>query len=232
MSDLKFAKPSNGTIKAIVSGALEGVKGVSGTVVSNITTAILNEWETHVAGYRTEAQTAIDAMQRKLDAAQKEVDGFVETYNNEQESYKAKYEAELPALQDKYDKEVAAHAAFRTETENASKNATVDKLYTDVLTTAGLRPDLIANELKLANRELLALDDKGVALKDAAKALADAKTRWTTDDFAVETRGGAKTFQSGPLGDAKAFPEVASGTGGNKAMNAFIRAGANVAETE
>jgi hypothetical protein len=153
----------------------------------------------------------------------------MEQYNADSESYKNKYETELPALQKKYDDEVAAHATFRTETETAAKNAITDKLYSDLLTKAGLRPDLISNELKLANRELLALDKDGKALKDPEKAIADAKTRFA-NDFAEEKQGGAGALTGGNTFSKKISPTTITGATENTDMNAWIRGASETAE--
>lgn len=195
--ELKFTKPSNGEIQALVSSGLEGVEGVSNTAIKNIATSILNEWETRVTGYQSAAKTALDALQTEVDNVMKEYNG---AYDKDEETYKAKYKAataDLEIVKGDLTKEQEAHKLTLATHEQAATNATIDKLYTDALTAAGLRPDLVANELKLANRDLLTLDAKGTALKDTDKAIADAKTRWGKGDFAKETQGGAGTFAGG-----------------------------------
>ena len=147
-----------------------------------------------------------------LESAQGEINSITETYSNDQEAYKPKYEAEVQAreaVETKYNNEVAAHNTTKTNHEAEKTNAAVDKVYAELLTASGLRSDLIQNELKLANRETLKLDDKDPSkLKDADKVLADAKVRWPKD-FAEAKEGGATAFSSGnsfaaPEGDKSA----------------------------
>jgi len=192
--EFKFTKPSNGEMQALVKDGLGGIEGISNAQIKTIATGVLNLWDARIADYRTEVQAAVDAMQTQLD--------------------------ELPVLQKKLDDEVAAHAAFRTETQTAAKTSITDKLYADALTAAGLRPDLIANELRLANRELLALDETGEALADTAKAIADAKTRWAEGDFAIEMRSGARTFVGNRI-EQEAFVPVVNQTA-NAAFRGFL----------
>jgi len=223
---LVFTKPSNAEIRALVSSGLEGIEGVSNTVVKNIATSILNDLETRVNGYLVIAQKAIDDLQKEVDDVMATHNG---AYEKDEETWKSKYDtatAELETAKSDLATEKVAHEATVTTHKQAATNATIDKLYADALTSAGLRPDLIANELKLANRELLTLDSKGV-LKDTDKAIADAKTRWGEGDFAKETQGGARTVVGGAFG-AKT-PGNVSATD-NKSMNDWIRGAADTAE--
>ena len=169
-----------------------------------------------------------------LETVQGEINSITETYNNDQEAYKPKYEAEVAAreaAETKYNNEVAAHNTTKTNYEAEKTNAAVDKAYAELLTASGLRPDLIQNELKLANREALKLDDKDpTKLKDADKVLADAKARWPKD-FAEAKEGGATAFADGNQFTPKT-PSSSTSTDGNKSMNNFIRAGAGVVESE
>ena len=162
-----------------------------------------------------------------LEVAQGEVTSITNTYNNDQESYKAKYEtAEAARIQATKDhaNEVAAHTATKTAHEAEKTNAAIDTAYTELLASSGLRPDLIPNELKLANRESLALDDKG-KLKDPDKVLADAKTRWPKD-FAEEREGGVSTFSAGGSAFMQSPPAASTQKeGANSAINAMLRAG-------
>ena len=194
--EFKFGKPSNGEIQALVKEGLEGIEGISNAQIKTIATSVLNFWDARLADYRTEAQTAVDTVQAQLDGVQKKIDEVTETYNRDQESYRVKYETELPALQKKLDDEITAHTTFRTETENVAKNAAIDKTYTEFLTASGFNPDNIPNELKLANRELLTLDKDG-KLKDSDKVLADVKTRWAESNFAEVRENGAVIFNTG-----------------------------------
>ena len=157
-------------------------------------------------------------LETDLQAARNEVQSITNTFSNDQEAFKAKYETAQADL----DTEKKAHAAYRTEVADKQKNAAIDSLYADLLTKSGLRPDLIPNELKLVNRESLVLDKDGKALKDADKVIADAKTRWEKD-FATETEGGAKVFGGSSFSTKP--PSGAVAKTANASINAAIRGG-------
>jgi len=225
--EIKFGKPSNGEIQGLITGVLDGIEGITNTQVKTIATSVLNLWDTRIADYRAEVKTVTDAMQVQLDDAQKEADSFMETFNADQESYKVKYETDLPALQEKLDDEIAAHATFRTETEQAATNAVKQKLYMDLLTANIFDPDERerAKEWRDCNKDLLELDKEGKQFKDTAKIVADLKERNPESRFGVETQGGARTFSSSPFAaQTSTAPSFTSGEGQISSVNATMNA--------
>ena len=143
------------------------------------------------------AQADLTKARSDLEEANKDYNSFYNSYNDDQESFKAKYEAEVTAHSETkvaLETEQAAHIATRTDWENKESNATIDRVYGELLTASGLDPALHANEMKLVNRESLVLDKDGAKFKDADKILADAKMRWPETAFAKTEEGGVKTF--------------------------------------
>jgi len=165
-----------------------------------------------------------------LAKAQGEIKTTNEKHEKDMNDLTEKHNAEVEAretAEKELASEKAAHSATKDGFAKKETDAAIDKVYSDLLTQSGFRPDLVDKEIKLADREALVLGKDG-KLKDSDKVLADAKSRWP-NDFATSAEKGATTFRGNPFAMQNATPPTA---GGNKAMNAFIRAGANIAETE
>lgn len=163
-----------------------------------------------------------EALSADLTKAQGEIKSITEKHENDQSSFKAKYEAEV-AVRETAEKDLVAervaHKTTRDDFAKKESDATINKVYSELLTQSGFRPDLVDKEIKLANRDALALDKDG-KLKGSDKILADAKSRWP-NDFADATEGGAFTF-SGGLFSGNKTPSPAM-QNDSAAMNAWIR---------
>jgi len=231
---LNFTKPSNAEIRALISSGLEGVEGVSNTIVKNIATSILNDLETRVNGYMTDAKKVIDALQQEVDDVMATHNG---AYEKDEETFKAKYEATTAELTTANTAKTAAEKALadrNTEIENEKTYAAIDTALTNHLTAIGLRPDLIAGEVERASlkgREGLTLElgsDKKPTgkLKDADKITADVQGRLPKDFFAEEKPGGAGTFAGNAFAGKVQTGTNITGSTPNATVNAAIRGAA------
>lgn len=146
-------------------------------------TETVNALKDEIAEYK-ESADKLPGVQKELDELKKAAE------KGEQSPYKVKYEA----LKEDFE-------TFKKDIAAKESKANKEKLYSELLKSAGVNEKRIASVLKVTDMDSIEFDDDGTKLKDADKLTDSIKKEWA--DFIVKT-GSRGADVSNPPGSAGA----------------------------